>query len=275
MRRIKEKVQEALKVGYVRIYRNLTHWEWYTDIPCKVLYLHCIMEANYAPKKWQGKIIKQGSFITSLSKLADNTGLTIQQVRTALKKLKTTNDLTHKTTNNYTVINVCNYCDWQSPEEESNTQINIQNNNQITNEQQSNNNQITTTNKANKANNIERENREIFEILIKYAELKGVKSPTAYASKVLKETSEENLKNVIENLQKEMKKLEEKMQKKEKMEAEKREAIFGNQEIKAIEDYSDFEILEILQKNEQKTNKFKNPVVKLAEKEAKKRGLAI
>lgn len=274
MKRIKEKVKEALKIGYVRVYRSFEEWQWYSDIPCKVLYLHCILQANHVTKKWQKIAIGKGTFLTSVSKLSNDTGLTIQQVRTALQKLKSTNDITYKTTNKYTVIEVCNYCDWQNPETEINKENNMQNNKQITNAQQTNNKRITTTNNAN--NIIERENRENFEILIKYAELKGVKSPTAYASKVIKETSEENLKNVVESLQKEIKKLEEKMQKKAKMEAEKKEAIFGNQDIKPIEDYSDFEILEILQENSKKNAKgFKNPFVKLAEKEAKKRGLAI
>lgn len=274
--KIKNKVKEALKVGYVRIYRNLTHWEWYQDIPCKVLYIHCIIEANFNSKKWQNNFIKKGSFITSLSKLSIDTGLTIQQVRTALNKLKSTQDLTYISTSKYTVINVCNYCDWQKPEEENNTVNNIINNKRTTNEQQTNNNQITTTNKAN--NNIEREYRETFEILIKYAELKGAKSPTAYASKILHETKEENLKNVVESLQKEIEKIEKNNQKKLQKEEEKRKQELENQTIKPVSEYSDNEILEVLNNFEEEKSKnpkilIKSPVVKNAEKEAKKRGL--
>jgi len=281
MKKIKNKVKEALRNGYVRIYRNLTHWEWYQDIPCKVLYIHCIIEANFNSKKWQNTFIKRGSFITSLSKLAIDTGLTVQQVRTALNKLNSTNDLTYTTTNKYTVINVCNYYDWQKPEEENNTENNTVNNNQITNKQQTNNNQITTTNKANK--DIERENGNIygnninngnnnnraFDILIKYAELKGVKSPTAYAFKVLNETDEENLNLVIGNIEKEI----EKKQTEKAIKEQERTKNFQLEKIKAVSEYSDNEILEVLNVWAKEKTRFKSPVVKNAEKEAKKRGL--
>jgi len=274
MKKVKPKVESALKVGYVRIYRTLEEWQWYTDIPCKVLYLHCIIRANHTPKKWLNMPILKGSFVTSVQNLSNDTGLSVQQVRTALKKLKSTNEITYTSTNKYTVINVCNYCDWQSAENETNKQINKHINKQITNKQQTNNKQITTTNNTN---NIERENRENFEILIKYAELKKVESPTAYAFKVINQTPEKDLEFVVKNLQEEIKKIEEKNAKKIKFEEEKKAAVFKNEEIKSISEYSDNEILKVLDNFVEEKSKnpkiFKSPVVKNAEIEAKKRGL--
>lgn len=133
---------------YINVYRSLLQWEWYTDINTKVLFLHILLKANYRAKSWQGIKLKQGEFITSLEHLAHETGLTIQNVRTSLKKLKMTNEITTETTNRFTKINVTKYSLYQNGK----TETNKPNNTQKTNNQQTTNKQLTTTNKDNKDN---------------------------------------------------------------------------------------------------------------------------
>lgn len=130
--------------GYVRIYRKIVDWEWYTDVNTKSLFLHLILLANHDDRKWRGETVKRGELVTSYGNLASQTGLTFQQVRTCLKRLQSTNDITIKTTNRNTLIMVVKYDFYQSDEQTEIERINKQNNNQITNNQQSNNNQITT-----------------------------------------------------------------------------------------------------------------------------------
>lgn len=123
--------------GFIKIYRSLLQWEWYEDINTTRLFIHCLLMANWEDKNWQGLLIKRGSFVTSINKLSKETGLTVQQTRTAINKLKSTCNITSKTTSKYTVISIQNYDKLQ------------ENNKQITNEQQTNNmqvnKQITTT----------------------------------------------------------------------------------------------------------------------------------
>ena len=87
--------------------------------------------ANWEDKNWEGQVIKRGSFVTSRSILAKETGLTVQQLRTALDKLISTNELTRSTTNKYTVITVTNYDKYQN--------YNHVDNQQTTNKQPTNN----------------------------------------------------------------------------------------------------------------------------------------
>ena len=82
--------------GWVKLHRQLENWEWYTDVPVKVLFLHCLIKANFEDKKWRGIEIKRGQFITSISNLAIETGLSVSQVRTALNKLETTQEVTNQ-----------------------------------------------------------------------------------------------------------------------------------------------------------------------------------
>lgn len=128
--------------SWIKLFRKFMGWEWYGDKNTKVLFIHLLLKANYQEKSWKGIKIGRGQFITSLKHLADDVGLTIQEVRTSLKKLKSTKDITIKTTNKYSLITIENFDKYQS--------IVKENSNQITNEKQTNNNPLTTT----KDNNI-------------------------------------------------------------------------------------------------------------------------
>jgi hypothetical protein len=66
-------------------------------------------------------------------------------VRTALDKLKSTCEITVKSTSTYTLITLTNYNVYQDKVNLSNTVNNTQDNNQVTNEQQTDNKRATTT----------------------------------------------------------------------------------------------------------------------------------
>ena len=121
--------------GYIKLHRQIIEWEWYTDPNVMRLFIHCLLSANRQTQKWQGITIDKGSFITSYDKLAHSLNLSVQQIRTAINKLKSTNEITNKTTRHYSIITVNNWDCYQ----DNNKQDNIQ----ITNNQQTNNKQIT------------------------------------------------------------------------------------------------------------------------------------
>ena len=100
--------------GFVKLHRELLNWEWYSDLPVRVLFLHCLLKANFKNTKWKGQTIKSGEFITSIASLSKETSLSQRQTRTALFKLKSTNELTIKTTSRYSIITVNNWDKWQS-----------------------------------------------------------------------------------------------------------------------------------------------------------------
>ena len=90
--------------------------------------------------------------VTSVAALVEFTGLTTQQVRTALKNLQSTKEITIKTTNKYSIITICKYEQYQTFD----TNEQQTNNKQITNEQQTNNN-----NGRNKESKNDKEEKEI------------------------------------------------------------------------------------------------------------------
>jgi len=127
--------------GWIKIHRKFIEWEWYDDMNTKTLFIHCLLMANHEPKKWRGEIIERGSFITSIGKLAEGTQLSIQNVRTCLKNLESTGEVTRKSTSKLTKLTICKYGTYQSCEISTNKQTNSQ----LTINQQSTNNQLTTT----------------------------------------------------------------------------------------------------------------------------------
>lgn len=119
--------------GWIKLHRKMVNWEWYNDINVKVVFLHLLLTANHEDKKWQGIEIKRGQKITSLEHLSKETNLSIMKIRTALDKLKATNEITAEPTNKYTLINIVKYNDYQVVEEKNNKQDNIQDNKRTTN----------------------------------------------------------------------------------------------------------------------------------------------
>lgn len=126
--------------GYVKLLRKLEKWEWYKNQNVKAAFIHCLLRANYENQKWQNRTIKRGSFVTSLSNFSSETGLSIQQTRTALEHLKSTNDITIETTRKYSIITVVNYSKYQ----DDNKKVNKQSTHRQHKDKQTDNKQVTT-----------------------------------------------------------------------------------------------------------------------------------
>jgi len=131
-------------------------WGWYTDHNTKILFLHCLLRANHKQRKWHGVDIPRGSFLTGRKALSKETGLTEQQIRTAIKKLISTNEITMISTNKNSVLAVVKYEDYQSSNESSTSKTT----NNPTNEQPAINQQSTTNNNVNNVNNVTKKTRK-------------------------------------------------------------------------------------------------------------------
>ena len=94
---------------YIKLYRKFLEWEWYRNEHTKNLFIHCLLKANWKESKFEGNVIQRGSFVSSIDILANETGLTSDEVRTAIKHLICTGEITKQSTNKYTVFSVVNY----------------------------------------------------------------------------------------------------------------------------------------------------------------------
>ena len=123
-------------MDYIKLSRKITEWEWYSDINVCRLFIHLLISVNWKDGRFQGVEIPRGSMATSYNSLADQTGLSVMQVRTAIKKLKLTGEITVTQHPKYSVITVNNYNTYQSDNKVHNTDV--------TQEQHRNNTGLTT-----------------------------------------------------------------------------------------------------------------------------------
>lgn len=101
--------------GFIALWRSLLGWEWYMDINTCRLFVHLLLTVQYAERRTRGRVIRRGQRLCSVQILASETGLSVQQVRTALEHLKSTGDVTSSASPQGTVITVKNYGKYQIP----------------------------------------------------------------------------------------------------------------------------------------------------------------
>ena len=102
-----------LDTGFVKIYRSLLNWEWYDDVVTKTVFLHLLLTVSIDDQKWHGIVVKRGSRVSSYAKLAEETKLSVQQIRTAINHLESTGELTRSKHAKFTVFAINNYDEYQ------------------------------------------------------------------------------------------------------------------------------------------------------------------
>lgn len=136
--------------GWIKLHREITEWEWYDDHNVFRLFIHLLIKANHKKAKWRGVDLNSGDILTGRKKLASETGLSEQQIRTAIDKLKSTNDITIKVGAKNSVISITNWDKYQS--------INQQDNQEVTSiqtaEQPQDNHEVTTDKNDKKEKNV-------------------------------------------------------------------------------------------------------------------------
>lgn len=157
----------SIDSGFVKLQRKILDWEWYNDIPTKTLFIHLLLKANFKDKKWKGHDIKRGQVLTGRKILSDETGLSEQQTKTALKKLQATNEITSQATNRFSIITLVNYNLYQDRKTNSNQPDNQPEEQQTTSNQPADdptsNQQATTTKNDKKEEELknDKKNKEL------------------------------------------------------------------------------------------------------------------
>lgn len=99
--------------GYIKLFRKMVEWEWYGDPNTKAVFLHLLLTANYKRTRYGGITLKPGQTIIGRRALAKKLGMSEQNVRTALNHLKSTNEITIKATNRFSVVTIVNWESYQ------------------------------------------------------------------------------------------------------------------------------------------------------------------
>lgn len=102
---------------YIKLFRKFKNWQWYKDPVTKSIFIHLLIEARWADTNMYGVDVKKGQLLITEKDLEEDLGLTRQQVRTGLKRLISTKEITKAptkvstkgSTNRMSLITVENY----------------------------------------------------------------------------------------------------------------------------------------------------------------------
>lgn len=164
--------------GWIKLYRKLTEWGWYHDVNTRITFIHLLLTVNHKDKMYEGRLIKRGSRLVSNKKLAEEIGLTENELRTAIKHLELTGEIHKQSTSRNTLITVVNYDCYQATSQTDNEQI--------TNNSQTDNEQITTNKNEKNDKNLKNER-------IQYARTRTQKKAYGKFKKVFLTDDEYNL----------------------------------------------------------------------------------
>ncbi|MCX7749346.1 MAG: hypothetical protein N2645_21005 [Clostridia bacterium] len=153
-------------IGYIKIWRELfTKPIWVNSTPeQKTILITLLSMANFKENEWEWKgekyKCKPGQFVTSLESIAKacGKGVTVQNVKTAIKRFKKFDFLTNESTNTGRLITIVNWGVYQG----SNSAANKESNNDLTKTSQRGNKQANTYIRSKKDNN-EKKDKEIKE----------------------------------------------------------------------------------------------------------------
>lgn len=105
--------------GWIKIHRKLADWGWYKAPNMVHLFVHLLLHANYRESEYFGHKIQRGQVVIGIHSIAEKTGISVQSIRTCLTRLKSTNEITIKTTNKFSIITICNYDEYQRDERDN------------------------------------------------------------------------------------------------------------------------------------------------------------
>ena len=156
---------------WVKLHRNIVDWEWFDDKNALKLLIYLNVKVNIVDKQWKGITVKRGSLVTGKYSITEDLGISVQQYRTALKKLVQSGEIVKKATNAYTILTLTK---WEKMQHDQQTD-----NKRITNEQQTDNKRIYPTKESKESKESkEREEKRLsdFDIFWKtYAKPEGKK----------------------------------------------------------------------------------------------------
>lgn len=105
-------------MSYIKIDRCMRNWGWYKDPPTKSVFLELLLTASYKDAAFLGEDLHSGEAAFSIRGMAASTGLSEQNVRTAIKHLQNTGEITVRATGKYSVATINNWSKYQDSQEE-------------------------------------------------------------------------------------------------------------------------------------------------------------
>ena len=127
---------------FVKLNRKILDWKWYQDGTTFRVFVHLILKANVFDNDFQNITVHRGQLVTSYGRIAGdlgfykNSNINVEPIRTAIRHLKKTGEITTERIQQGLLITINNYEKYQG-EVMQNNQENFSTPNENTMETQS------------------------------------------------------------------------------------------------------------------------------------------
>ncbi len=101
--------------GYIKLHRKMMNWRWKNHPPTLCLFIHLLLSASYEAERSGSLVLNPGQVVISRSSLSKETGLSEDQIRTALSHLQQTGEITVGTSKGCrnTLVTIQNWARYQ------------------------------------------------------------------------------------------------------------------------------------------------------------------
>ncbi|MBQ1294790.1 MAG: hypothetical protein IIY21_12180 [Clostridiales bacterium] len=108
---------------WIKLNRNILEWRWFTDGNILKVFIYLLLSANTKDIEYKTTMIHRGEVVRTQERIAEETRLTRQQVRTVLCKLEATKEITKEQRDGIVVISITNYDVYQDSNQGFNQEI--------------------------------------------------------------------------------------------------------------------------------------------------------
>ena len=139
--------------AYIYLRKKILDWQWYNDTPTRSVFIHCLLRASWKDTEYKGIKYGRGQLIDSNETIADDLGISIQNVKTAIKHLKKSGELTSIKIGKHRIITVVKYDMYQQP--------NLMSNLELTSKQPETNLELTSYKEIKEDKEVKEVNKEL------------------------------------------------------------------------------------------------------------------
>lgn len=161
--------------GYIKLWRKISEWEWFTDVETCHLFIYLLLHARGNEGRWRGISINKGEVIQSIETIAERSGLTVRNVRTAIKHLQVTGEVTERYHGKHRIIKLKNYETYHQSDKIVSEEL--------TGKRQGSDREVT----ANKNEKNEKNDNYVVKKIKKWLRERGIESPDGYYSRMERE----------------------------------------------------------------------------------------
>lgn len=104
---------------FVKLNRKILDWKWYQDATTFRVFIHLILKANVFDNDFQNITVHKGQLVTSYGHIAGdlgfykNSNINVEPIRTAIRHLKKTGEITTERIQKGLLITINNYEKYQ------------------------------------------------------------------------------------------------------------------------------------------------------------------